>query len=245
MDNILEAHGVTKAFGELVALHAIDLQVARGEVVVLIGPSGSGKSTFLRCLNRLEEPTDGEVLFEGTPITDPKADINRLRRSIGMVFQQFNLYPHMTALGTVSLALRKVLKMRRADAESRARQALADVGLSDKADSHPAQLSGGQQQRVGIARALALDPHVMLFDEPTSALDPELVGGVLEVMKSLRERGMTMVIVTHEMSFAKEAADRVVFMSDGRIVEQDNPQTIFSEPAHARTREFLARLIGR
>ena len=245
MDNILEARSVTKAFGELVALHPIDLQVARGEVVVLIGPSGSGKSTFLRCLNRLEDPTSGEVRFEGTPITDPKADINRLRRSIGMVFQQFNLYPHMTALGNISLALRKVLRMRRADAETRARQALDDVGLSDKADSHPAQLSGGQQQRVGIARALALDPHVMLFDEPTSALDPELVGGVLDVMKNLRARGMTMVIVTHEMSFAKEAADRVVFMSDGRIVEQNDPQTIFSEPSHARTREFLARLIGR
>ena len=224
-------------------LKGIDLDVAENEAITIIGPSGSGKSTFLRCLNRLEAPTSGIVMVDGVDVTSPKVNINKVRRDIGMVFQQFNLYPHMTSLGNVTLALRKVLGLSRAEAEARAREALDQVGLSSKLTAHPPQLSGGQQQRVGIARALAMHPKVMLFDEPTSALDPELVGEVLAVMKRVRERGMTMIVVSHEMSFAREASDRIVFMNEGVIVEQGPPNELFSNPQHQRTREFLKRLL--
>ena len=214
------------------------------ELVFIIGPSGSGKSTLLRCLNRLEQPTAGSIRFDGVDVLSPGAEINRIRRQMGMVFQSFNLYPHMTALGNVSLALRKVLGRGRAEAEEHARAALERVGLADKANVYPAELSGGQQQRVAIARALALEPKIMLFDEPTSALDPELVGSVLAVMRSMRESGMTMVVVSHELSFARAAADRVVFIDQGQIVEQGPPAQIFAAPAHPRTREFVARIAG-
>ncbi len=210
----------------------------------IIGPSGSGKSTLLRCVNRLEEPSAGAITFDGIDVLAPGADINGIRRQMGMVFQSFNLYPHMTALGNVALALRKVLKLSRTDAADRARAALTRVGLADKADAHPNELSGGQQQRVAIARALALEPKIMLFDEPTSALDPELVGSVLAVMRAMRESGMTMVVVSHELQFARAAADRVVFIDHGEIVEQGPPARIFGDPAHPRTREFVARIAG-
>jgi ABC-type polar amino acid transport system ATPase subunit len=226
-------------------LKGVDLDVAAREVVCVIGPSGSGKSTLLRCLNRLETPSAGTVELDGVAITAAHVDLNRVRKDIGMVFQQFNLYPHMTALGNVTLALRRVLKLPRDAAEARGRAALDAVGLADKAASHPAALSGGQQQRVGIARALALEPKVMLFDEPTSALDPELVGGVLQVMRRMRDRGMTMVVVTHEMGFAREAADRVIFMNDGEIVEQGPPAALFGNPKVERTRQFLERVTAR
>lgn len=240
---IIQVQDVTKSFGGgIMALENVSLDVTPGEVVVLIGPSGSGKSTLLRCINRLEEPTSGGVLFKGTDLLDRKTNINKVRQNIGMVFQNFNLYPHMTAESNVSLALRKVLKQSKSEASERARQALTDVGLGERARAYPGQLSGGQQQRVGIARALALDPDVILFDEPTSSLDPELVGGVLNVMRDLRKRGMTMVIVTHEMQFAREAADRVIFMNDARVVEEAPPQQIFESPREARTREFLQRI---
>jgi polar amino acid transport system ATP-binding protein len=218
--------------------------VAPQELVFIIGPSGSGKSTLLRCLNRLEQPTSGTVRFDGADVLAPDADINAIRRQMGMVFQSFNLYPHMTALGNVSLALRKVLGCSRAEAEARARAALANVGLDDKAAAYPNELSGGQQQRVAIARALALEPKIMLFDEPTSALDPELVGSVLAVMRRMRESGMTMVVVSHELSFARAAADRVVFIDHGEIVEQGPPARVFGDPEHPRTREFVARIAG-
>jgi polar amino acid transport system ATP-binding protein len=210
--------------------------------VFIIGPSGSGKSTLLRCLNRLEEPDAGSISFDGVEVTAASTDLNALRRSMGMVFQSFNLYPHMTALGNVTLALRRVLKKSRAEAEAHGGNALASVGLADKALSYPSELSGGQQQRVAIARALALDPKIVLFDEPTSALDPELVGSVLAVMRDLKARGMTMLVVSHELRFAREAADRVVFMDDGRIVEEGVPETIFSAPRQARTKAFVAQL---
>lgn len=213
------------------------------EVVSIIGPSGSGKSTLLRCINTLEEPTSGSIFIEGTDITDSGVNINRVRQEIGFVFQQFNLYPHMSALGNVTLALRKVLKMSKKEASERGREALDQVGLSAKFDVHPDQLSGGQQQRVGIARALAMEPKMILFDEPTSSLDPELVGEVLEVMRNLREEGITMLVVSHEMSFAEEAADRVIFMADGNIVEEGPPKKIFSNPEHERTQKFLQRLL--
>ena len=224
-------------------LKGIDLQVEAREAITIIGPSGSGKSTFLRCLNRLEEPTSGSILVDGVDLTSPKTDLNKVRRDIGMVFQSFNLYPHMSAIGNVTLALRKVLKVPRREAEERGRAALEQVGLSDKLRTHPEQLSGGQQQRVGIARALAMQPKLILFDEPTSALDPELVGEVLEVMRRLREEGLTMVVVSHEMGFAREAADRVIFMNQGVIVEQGPPEQVMGAPQHERTREFLRRLL--
>jgi polar amino acid transport system ATP-binding protein len=241
---ILEVAGLHKSFGELEVLKGIDLKVAARELVFVIGPSGSGKSTLLRCCNRLEEPTSGSIRVEGIDILAPGVDINAVRRRIGMVFQSFNLYPHLNALGNVTLALRKVLKKTRAEAEDAGNLALARVGLIDKASAYPNELSGGQQQRVAIARALALEPSIMLFDEPTSALDPELVGGVLAVMREMREWGMTMVVVSHEMRFARSAADRVVFMDQGRILEQGPPERIFNRPEHARIREFIASLNG-
>ena len=239
---IVDARAIHKHFGPLHVLKGVDLQVAERELVFLIGPSGSGKSTLLRCLNRLEEPSSGSITVDGIDMLDPKTDINKARQRIGMVFQSFNLYPHMTALGNVMLALRKVLGMGRAEAEAKAQAALTRVHLADRADHYPLQLSGGQQQRVAIARAIALEPRVMLFDEPTSALDPELVGGVLAVMRELREDGMTMVVVSHEMGFAKAAADRVVFMADGAIVETGHPSEIFADPKHERTRAFISQI---
>ncbi|HKI59279.1 MAG TPA: amino acid ABC transporter ATP-binding protein [Trueperaceae bacterium] len=224
-------------------LKGIDLQVQAREALTIIGPSGSGKSTLLRCLNRLEEPDAGSIHVDGVDLTAPKTDLNRVRRDIGMVFQSFNLYPHMTALGNVTLALRRVLHLSRHEAEERGRAALEEVGLDDKLAVHPGQLSGGQQQRVGIARALAMQPKLILFDEPTSALDPELVGEVLEVMRRLREQGMTMVVVSHEMGFARDAADRVIFMNQGVIVEEGPPSQLFGAPKHQRTRDFLRRLL--
>ena len=239
---ILKVSGLRKSFGAAEVLKGIDLTVAERELVFIIGPSGSGKSTLLRCLNRLEEPSAGSVIFDGVEVTARGGDLNRLRRSMGMVFQSFNLYPHMTALGNVTLALRRVLKQSRADADLAGRRALASVGLSDKALSYPSELSGGQQQRVAIARALALDPKIVLFDEPTSALDPELVGSVLGVMRDLKARGMTMLVVSHELRFARDAADRVVFIDDGRIVEEGAPLAIFNTPREARTKAFVAQL---
>jgi ABC-type polar amino acid transport system ATPase subunit len=239
---IIEAYGIHKHFGALHVLRGVDLVVAERELVFIIGPSGSGKSTLLRCLNRLEEPSSGTVVVDGIDMLDRRTDINHARQRIGMVFQAFNLYPHMTALGNVTLALRKVAGKSRAEAETIGRAALARVGLADRAGHTPGQLSGGQQQRVAIARAIALEPRVMLFDEPTSALDPELVGSVLEVMRGLRESGMTMVVVSHEMGFARAAADRVVFMDEGRIVEQGPPAQIFASPTHARTRAFIGQV---
>jgi polar amino acid transport system ATP-binding protein len=241
---ILDVARLHKSFGQLEVLKGIDLKVAPRELVFIIGPSGSGKSTLLRCCNRLEEPTSGSIRVEGIDIMAPGVDINAVRRRIGMVFQSFNLYPHLNALGNVTLALRKVLKKNRSEAEDIGRKALAQVGLAEKAHAYPNELSGGQQQRVAIARALALEPSIMLFDEPTSALDPELVGGVLAVMREMRESGMTMVVVSHEMRFAKSAADRVVFMDQGRILEEGAPEKIFNQPEHARIREFIASLHG-
>ena len=242
---MLDLRGVRKSFGPLEALKGVDLAVARQELVFIIGPSGSGKSTLLRCCNRLEEPTGGEVRVDGVDILAPGIDINETRRHIGMVFQSFNLYPHLSALGNVTLALRRVLKLPRDKANERGRGALAVVGLADRAEAWPNELSGGQQQRVAIARALALEPKVMLFDEPTSALDPELVGSVLAVMRRMRESGMTMLVVSHEMGFAREAADRVLFMDAGEVVEEGTPARIFEAPEHTRTREFLRRVTGR
>ena len=242
MQVILEVAGLHKSFGELEVLKGIDLKVAARELVFVIGPSGSGKSTLLRCCNRLEEPTSGSIRVAGVDILAPGVDINAVRRRIGMVFQSFNLYPHLNALGNVTLALRKVLGKARPEAEQTGMRALARVGLADKARTYPNELSGGQQQRVAIARALALEPSIMLFDEPTSALDPELVGSVLEVKRSLRESGMTMVVVSHEMGFARAAADRVVFMDHGQIVEQGPPAEIFETPSQERTRAFIGQI---
>jgi polar amino acid transport system ATP-binding protein len=239
---ILEARGLHKSFGAIQVLKGVDLVVAPQELVFLIGPSGSGKSTLLRCCNRLETPDSGSIKLEGIELMDPRCDLNAARRRIGMVFQSFNLYPHMSALGNVTLALRRVLKKSRAQADEIGKAVLDRVGLSDKAGAYPSELSGGQQQRVAIARALALEPAVVLFDEPTSALDPELVGSVLAVMRSLREAGMTMVVVSHEMRFAREAADRVVFMEGGVIVEEGRPARIFGDPVQARTRAFVAEI---
>ncbi|MBI1777135.1 MAG: amino acid ABC transporter ATP-binding protein [Proteobacteria bacterium] len=239
---IVEVRAIHKHFGPLHVLKGVDLAVAERELVFVIGPSGSGKSTLLRCLNRLEEPSSGKVVVDGIDLLDPRTDINRARRRIGMVFQSFNLYPHMTALGNVTLALRRVAGRSRAEADELGRAALARVGLADRALHTPGQLSGGQQQRVAIARAIALEPRVMLFDEPTSALDPELVGSVLGVMRSLRESGMTMVVVSHEMGFARAAADRVVFMDDGAVVEEGVPASIFQTPQHDRTRAFISQI---
>ena len=242
MPPILELVGLHKSYGDNAVLKGIDLRVRPGELVCVIGPSGSGKSSMLRCCNRLEEPSGGQVIVDGVDITRAGVDINRVRQGIGMVFQSFNLYPHMNVLNNVSVALRKVRKLPRAEAERRALAALARVDLQDKALAFPAQLSGGQQQRVGIARAIALEPKVMLFDEPTSALDPELVGSVLKAMRELRESGMTMLVVTHEMAFARAAADRVIFMDGGVIVEAGPPEQVFGAPVHARTQAFLSHL---
>src|SRR5689334_21899847 len=242
MKPIVEALAVHKHFGHLHVLNGVDLKVAEREMVFVIGPSGSGKSTLLRCLNRLEEPSSGSVMVDGIDMLDPKTDINHARQRIGMVFQSFNLYPHMTALGNVTLALRKVVGKSRAEADAMGMAALQRVGLADRAHHRPAELSGGQQQRVAIARSIALEPRVMLFDEPTSALDPELVGSVLAVMRGLRESGMTMIVVSHEMGFARAAADRVVFMDEGQIVEQGPPAQIFENPGHARTRAFIGQI---
>ncbi len=240
---ILTISGLRKSFGATDVLKGIDLSVSERELVFIIGPSGSGKSTLLRCINRLEEPSSGSVVFDGVEVTARTTDLNALRRSMGMVFQSFNLYPHMTALGNVALALRKVLKMTREDADATGRRALAEVGLGDKAASYPAELSGGQQQRVAIARALALGPKIVLFDEPTSALDPELVGSVLAVLRDLKAGGMTMVVVSHELRFARDAADRVIFMDQGQIVEEGPPAALFNAPREGRTRAFVAELL--
>ncbi|MEY9093963.1 amino acid ABC transporter ATP-binding protein [Paenibacillus sp. RC84] len=240
MLNITNLH---KHFGKLNVLNGIDIEIEKGEVVVVIGPSGSGKSTFLRCLNLLEVPTDGEILFEGISITNKKTDINSVRQKMGMVFQQFNLFPHLSVKDNITLAPRKLKKMSVSQANETAADLLRKVGLAEKADAYPAQLSGGQKQRIAIARALAMSPDVMLFDEPTSALDPEMVGEVLDVMKKLAKDGMTMVVVTHEMGFAREVGDRVVFMDGGVIVEQGRPEEVFSNPQHARTKEFLGKVL--
>lgn len=239
---ILKITNLHKSFGDNEVLKGIDLNVMKGQLVFMIGPSGSGKSTLLRCCNRLEEPSSGSILVDQEDITAAGADLNRIRQNIGMVFQHFNLYRHMSVLDNVTLALRKVQKLSKEDANARGLDALKRVGLLEKASAFPDQLSGGQQQRVGIARSLALRPKVVLFDEPTSALDPELVGDVLKVMRELKDDGMTMVVVSHEMGFARAAADHVVFMDAGKIVEQGTPQQIFGAPTHARTQAFLARM---
>jgi len=243
MTHAIEVKDLHKHFGDNKVLVGIDMLVEPGQVVCVIGPSGSGKSTLLRCVNLLEEPTKGQVYVEGIEVTDPDVDIDAVRRRIGMVFQQFNLFPHMTALQNVMIAQQRVLKRSKKEAEIVARNNLEKVGVGDKCDSFPAQLSGGQQQRVAIARALAMDPDLMLFDEPTSALDPELVGDVLAVMRKLAEEGMTMLVVTHEMGFAREVADRVVFMDGGVIVEDGPPAQVIGEPRHERTRSFLRRVL--
>jgi polar amino acid transport system ATP-binding protein len=239
---IVRIQNLRKVFGENEVLREIDLEVQRGEVVVILGPSGSGKSTMLRCINLLETPTSGHIWLEDTEITDSKTNINQIRERIGMVFQSFNLFPHLTAKGNVMLAQRKVLKRNKEDAARIAVEQLTRVGLGDRVDFFPSQLSGGQQQRVAIARALAMDPHVMLFDEVTSALDPELVRGVLDVMKELAAAGMTMLVVTHEMGFARDVASRVVFMDGGVIVEQGTPQDVFDSPKSERTKDFLGHI---
>ena len=229
--------------GEIKVLKDVSTHISKGEKVVIIGPSGSGKSTFLRCLNRLEEPTSGEIYFEDKLITSPKNDINKLRMKMGMVFQHFNLFPHLSIMENITIAPIKLLKKSKTDAEKYAMELLERVGLPDKADAYPSQLSGGQKQRIAIARSLAMNPDVMLFDEPTSALDPEMVGEVLDLMKELAEEGMTMVVVTHEMGFAREVGTRVMFMDEGRILEENTPQQIFSNPSHPRLKEFLAKVL--
>jgi len=240
---VIQASNLHKKFSSLHVLNGINTRIGQGEVVVIIGPSGSGKSTFLRCLNLLEEPTDGEIIFEGTSITDKKNDVNKLREKMGMVFQQFNLFPHMTVMENITLAPRKVKKLNKEKADAIAISLLKRIGLEDKAHAYPNQLSGGQKQRIAIARALAMSPDVMLFDEPTSALDPEMVGEVLDVMKKLAAEGMTMVVVTHEMGFAKEVGSRVLFMDEGRIVEEGNPEEVFNNPKHPRTKDFLGKVL--
>ena len=242
---IIEAVDLQKYYngGDIKALDGVDAGIKKGEVVCVIGPSGSGKSTFLRCLNLLEIPTGGQVLFNGVDITDKNTNINLHRQKMGMVFQHFNLFPHMTILKNMTLAPMKLLKKSQAEAEAQALALLDRVGLKDRANAYPSQLSGGQKQRVAIVRALCMEPEVMLFDEPTSALDPEMVGEVLDVMKELAHEGMTMVLVTHEMGFAKEVADRVIFMADGKIVEEGTPSEIFSNPQQPRTQDFLAKVL--
>lgn len=239
---ILEVKALHKSFGETPILNGIDFSVQPGELVCIVGPSGSGKSTVLRCCNRLEDPTSGSITVEGIDILLPGVDINAVRQRIGMVFQSFNLYPHLNAIGNVTLALRKVLRKPRSEAEQIGMEALARVGLTDKARNFPNELSGGQQQRVAIARALAMGPAILLFDEPTSALDPELVGSVLAVMRQLRDSHMTMVVVSHEIRFVQSVANRVIFMDGGRILEQGSPRKIFNDPEHPRIREFVARM---
>ncbi|HLZ38396.1 MAG TPA: amino acid ABC transporter ATP-binding protein [Mycobacteriales bacterium] len=239
----IEIRDLHKRFGDVEVLKGIDFHVDHGEVVCVIGPSGSGKSTLLRCVNLLEQPTAGRIVVAGEEVTDPEVDIDAVRRRIGMVFQQFNLFPHLTVLENLTIAQRRVLRRGRREADAVARENLTRVGLVDRAAVYPAQLSGGQQQRVAIARALSMGPELMLFDEPTSALDPELVGDVLAVMRELADEGMTMMVVTHEMSFAREVADRVVFMDGGVVVEQGPPEAVLEHPEQARTRAFLARVL--
>ena len=240
---MIDVKNLHKSFGNHEVLKGVNEHIEKGEKVVVIGPSGSGKSTFLRCLNLLEEPTGGEIIFEGQNITAKDTDINLVRRRMGMVFQQFNLFPHLTVRENIKLAPVKLKVMTDEEADKRALELLARVGLPDKADSYPAQLSGGQQQRIAIARALAMNPDVMLFDEPTSALDPERVGEVLEIMKELADDGMTMVVVTHEMGFAREVATRVLFMDGGNIVEQNEPKEFFANPQHPRLKDFLSKVL--
>ena len=240
---IVSIRGLKKAFDQNVVLHDINLDVHRGEKVVVLGPSGSGKSTMLRCINSLEDVTGGTITVDGVVVTDPKVDINKVREHLGMVFQRFNLWPHKTVLENIMLAQRVVLGRNSDDAKARAKELLGMVGLADKADAYPASLSGGQQQRVAIARALAMEPKIMLFDEPTSALDPELVGEVLSVMTKLAESGMTMIGVTHEIGFAREVADRVIFMDGGYIVEEGHPSEVLVNPQEERTRTFLKRVL--
>ena len=239
----IEINGLVKKFGKLEVLKGIDLNVEEGEVVCLIGPSGSGKSTLLRCINCLEHPTEGKVTVDGQRLTDKKTDINKARENIGMVFQQFNLFPHLSVIKNIMLAPVDRKKMTKEQAEKKGMELLARVGLADKRDQFPAQLSGGQQQRVAIARALCMGPDVMLFDEPTSALDPEMVGEVLDVMKELAKEGMTMAVVTHEMGFARAVADRVLFLDGGYIVEQGTPEQIFGDPQNERTKSFLEKVL--
>ena len=243
---MIDVKGLYKNFGEndeIKVLKGVDYHISKGEKIVVIGPSGSGKSTFLRCLNRLEEPTSGEIYFDGKLITDKKCNIDKLRMKMGMVFQHFNLFPHLSILENITLAPIKLLKMPKEKAIARAKELLERVGLPDKANAYPAQLSGGQKQRIAIARALAMNPDVMLFDEPTSALDPEMVGEVLDLMKSLADDGMTMVIVTHEMGFAREVATRVVFMDEGKILEENSPDVFFSNPQNPRLKDFLSKVL--
>ncbi len=242
-DNLIEVVNLTKSFGELNAVDDVSAVIKKGEIVVIIGPSGSGKSTFLRCLNLLEVPTSGHIIFEGTDITDKSVDINIHRQKMGMVFQQFNLFPHLTVMQNITLAPTKLRGLTEPQAIEEGIALLERVGLADRADSYPRQLSGGQQQRIAIVRALAMQPEVMLFDEPTSALDPEMVGEVLDVMKDLAESGMTMVVVTHEMGFAKEVGTRLLFMDSGKIVEEGNPVEVFNHPKNERTISFLSKVL--
>ena len=240
---MIEVKNLHKYFGQIEAVKGVDLSIEKGEKIVIIGPSGCGKSTFLRCLNLLEEPTEGEIWFEDALLTDPKCDANKLRQKMGMVFQQFNLFPHMTIHENITLAPVRLKLMSKEQADEKARALLGRIGLADKAEAYPAQLSGGQQQRVAIIRALAMNPDVMLFDEPTSALDPEMVGEVLDLMKDLAKEGMTMVVVTHEMGFAREVASRVLFMDGGQMVEQGAPGEVFDHPKSERLRSFLAKVL--
>lgn len=240
---MIKVVGLKKSFGEKKVLNGIDEHISPGEVVAVIGPSGSGKSTFLRCLNRLEEPTDGEIFLDGELINGPKSDINAIRQKMGMVFQQFNLFPHLTVKKNITLAPVTLKIMSQADADKKAMELLERVGLADKAEAYPNSLSGGQKQRVAIARALAMNPEVMLFDEPTSALDPEMVGEVLDVMKELAESGMTMVIVTHEMGFAREVASRVLFIDQGVVMESGTPAEVLLNPQNERTQNFLSKVL--
>lgn len=242
-ETLIKVEDLKKSFGKIDVLKGISTEITKGEVVCIIGPSGSGKSTFLRCLNLLEEPTGGHIYFDNTDITDPNVNINLHRQKMGMVFQQFNLFPHMTVLKNMTVSPIKVLGISKEDAEKRAMELLERVGLADRANAYPSQLSGGQKQRVAIVRALCMQPEVMLFDEPTSALDPEMVGEVLEVMKSLAKDGMTMAVVTHEMGFAKEVADKVFFIDEGIIMEQGTPEEIFTNPKSPRLKDFLSKVI--
>jgi ABC-type polar amino acid transport system ATPase subunit len=243
MDVMIEVRDVYKHFGKVKALNGVSISMGKGEVVVIIGPSGSGKSTFLRCLNHLEKIDRGTIIIDRIPLTDSKTDIHKVREEIGMVFQHFNLFPHLTVLQNITLAQIKVRKRSREEAERIARDLLEKVEIPEKANNHPFQLSGGQQQRVAIARALAMQPKIMLFDEPTSALDPEMIGEVLDVMKNLAKEGMTMAVVSHEMGFAREVADRVIFMDEGRIIEEGTPDLLFNHPREERTRTFLSKVL--
>jgi arginine/lysine/histidine transport system ATP-binding protein len=240
---VIVTKNLKKAFGTHMVLNGIDQTIEKGEKVVVIGPSGSGKSTFLRCLNLLETPTDGEIWFEGVNITDKKSDINLIRRKMGMVFQQFNLFPHLSVRENITLAPVKLGIMTKEEADAKAMELLQRIGLTEKAEAYPNQLSGGQKQRIAIIRALAMNPDVMLFDEPTSALDPEMVGEVLDLMSQLADEGMTMVVVTHEMRFAKKVATRIIFMDEGKIVEQNTPNEFFDHPNHPRLQEFLSKIL--